>query len=280
MSAAPPKARRCATGRYARSSHYDQARLSAGPEVFLSNAREIGALKRAICERHGLVGVFPADEEDDFDPAFIRQTLETFPALTASRLYVMVRERGYRGSPDHFRHLIACHRPRPKVEAYLRLRSLPGEQGQVDWGHFGHLEIGRARRPLMAFVVVLSHSRQIFLRFFPDARMENFLRGHVAAFTSWNGVPRVLLYDNLKSAVLERRGEAIRFHPTLLGFAGHYRYQPRPVADCARQREGPPGKSHPIRTGGKLGTVLRLSTDELIRLAPRLRGYLATPAPS
>ncbi len=39
----------------------------AGPEVFLSNAREIGALKRAICERHGLVGVFPADEEDDFD---------------------------------------------------------------------------------------------------------------------------------------------------------------------------------------------------------------------
>ena len=38
----------------------------AGPEVFLSNAREIGALKRAICERHGLVGVFPADEEDAF----------------------------------------------------------------------------------------------------------------------------------------------------------------------------------------------------------------------
>ena len=28
------------------------------------------------------------------------------------------------------------------------------------------------------------------------------------------------------------------------------------------------------------GTVLQLSTDELLRLAPRLRGYLATPAPS
>ena len=34
---------------------------------------------------------------------FIRQTLETFPTLTASRLYGMARERGYRGSPDHFR---------------------------------------------------------------------------------------------------------------------------------------------------------------------------------
>ena len=76
--------------------------------------------------------------------------------------------------------------------------------------------IGRARRPLMAFVMVLSYSRQIFLRFFLDARMENFLRGHVAAFEAWHGVPRVLLYDNLKSAVLERRGDAIRFHPTLL----------------------------------------------------------------
>src|SRR5450432_2942872 len=142
----------------------------------------------------------------------------------------MVRERGYRGGPDYFRHLIARYRPRPPAEAYLRLRSLPGEQAQIDWGHFGHLEIGRARRPLMAFVMVLRYSRQIFLRFFLDARMENFLRGHVAAFEAWQGVPRVLLYDNLKSAVLERRGEAIRFHPTLLGFAGHYRYEPRPVA--------------------------------------------------
>jgi len=94
----------------------------------------------------------------------------------------MVYEHGYRGSPDHFRHLIALHRPRRPAEAYLRLRSLPGEQAQVDWGHFGHLQIGRARRPLMAFVMVLSHSRQIFLRFFLDARMENFLRGHVGAF--------------------------------------------------------------------------------------------------
>ncbi len=62
---------------------------------------------------------------------FILATLEKFPTLTASRLYVMVRERGYRGGPDHFRHVIACHRPRPKAEAYLRLRTLPGEQAQV-----------------------------------------------------------------------------------------------------------------------------------------------------
>lgn len=58
---------------------------------------------------------------------FIEQTLEKFPTLTASRVYAMVRERGYRGAPDHFRHLISLYRPRPKPQAYLRLRTLPGE---------------------------------------------------------------------------------------------------------------------------------------------------------
>ena len=169
---------------------------------------------------------------------FIRETLEKFPTLTASRLYAMVKNRGYSGSPDHFRHLIALHRPRPKAEAYLRLRTLPGEQAQVDWGHFGHLEIGHARRPLMGFVMVLSWSRQIFLRFFLGAHMENFLRGHVGAFAAWGGVPRTLLYDNLKSAVLERQGQAIRFNPVLLGFAGHYRYEPRPVAVARGNEKG------------------------------------------
>jgi transposase len=99
-------------------------------------------------------------------PPFILATLQKFPTLTASRLYGMVRERGHRGGPDHFRHFIACHRPRRPAEAYPRLRGLAGEEGQVDWGHFGHLTIGRAHRPLMAFVMVLSYSRQIFLQFF------------------------------------------------------------------------------------------------------------------
>jgi len=151
---------------------------------------------------------------------FFRETLEKFPAPTASRLYAMVKGRGCPGSPGHFRHLIALHRPRPKAEAYLRLRTLPGGQAQVDWGHFGHLEAGRARRALMGFVRVLSWPRQIFLRFFLGAHMENFLRGHVGAFAAWGGVPKTLPYDNLKSAVLERQGQAIRFNPVLLGFAG------------------------------------------------------------
>jgi len=128
---------------------------------------------------------------------FITETLEKYPNLTASRLHDMVKQRGYKGGVDHFRYVVSLHRPRPHAEAYLRLRTLPGEQSQVDWGHFGHIEIGNAKRPLMAFVMVLSYSRKIFLQFYLDARMANFLRGHEAAFNAWQGVPRVLLYDNL-----------------------------------------------------------------------------------
>ncbi|GAB6044322.1 IS21 family transposase [Endothiovibrio diazotrophicus] len=206
-------------------------------------ARQLGVhhttVDRVLAES-GLPKAERATQPSMIDPfrPFVAEQLERFPTLTASALYGMVCERGYPGSEHHFRHQVALLRPRKPAEAYLRLRTLPGEQGQVDWGHFGSLTIGRAKRSLMAFVMVLSYSRRIYLRFFLDARMENFLRGHQGAFEAWDGLPRVLLYDNLKSAVLERRGEAIRFHPTLLEFAAHYRFEPRPVAVARGNEKG------------------------------------------
>lgn len=169
---------------------------------------------------------------------FLLETLGQFPTLTAARLYVMACERGYRGSASQFRHRIALIRPRKPAEAYQRLRTLPGEEAQVDWAHFGKLAVGSAQRPLMAFVMVLSYSRRIHLRFFLDARMGAFLAGHLTAFEAFGGIARVLLYDNLKSVVLERQGAAIRFHPTLLEFAARHRYEPRPVAVARGNEKG------------------------------------------
>lgn len=169
---------------------------------------------------------------------FIRDTLAKWPTLCASRMYVMVCERGYPGRADHFRALIRRYRPRPPAEAFLRLRTLPGEQGQVDWAHFGVVEIGGSTRPLVAFVMVLSWSRMLYIQFGHDLRTGAFLRAHQAAFDAFGGVPRVLLYDNLKSAVIERRGDAIRFNDTLLAFASHHRYEPRPVAPYRGNEKG------------------------------------------
>lgn len=206
-------------------------------------ARQLGvhhSVVDRVLSQAGLPKVERTQRAAMIDPylPFILETLKQYPRLTAARLFQMARVRGYPGGPSQFRQRIAQLRPRPQPEAYLRLRTLPGEQGQVDWGHFGTLRIGQACHTLMAFVMVLSWSRQIFLRFYLNQQLENFLRGHVAAFTQWNGLPRVLLYDNLKAAVLERQGDAIRFHPTLLALSAHYRFEPRPVAIARGNEKG------------------------------------------
>lgn len=169
---------------------------------------------------------------------FIAETLEKYPDLPASRLHQMVRERGYPGRADHFRSLVRRVRPKPAAEAFLRLRALPGEQAQVDWAAFGKVPVEGGQRPLVAFVMVLSCSRMIFLRFGLSERMGAFLDGHAAAFTFFGGVPRVLLYDNLKSAVTERIGDVVRFNDTLLSFAGHHGYEPRPCAPYRGNEKG------------------------------------------
>src|SRR6185312_10045273 len=174
---------------------------------------------------------------------FIQQTLERYPTLRASRLYRMVCERGYPGRPDHFRALVSRYRPRAPAEAYLRLRTLAGEESQVDWAHFGKLAVGKALRPLMAFVMVLSYSRHLFLRFYLSAGMSSFLDAHVRAMSFFQGVPRTLLYDNLRSAVLERMplpgsADAIRFHPKMLELSAWYRFAPRPVAVARGNEKG------------------------------------------
>src|SRR3990172_13328814 len=89
---------------------------------------------------------------------FLRTTLEQYPRLRATRLHEMIAARGYAGSVTQTRRLVGRLRPRPPAEAYLRLHTLPAQHAQVDWGHFGTVQVGQARRPLSAFVLLLSLS--------------------------------------------------------------------------------------------------------------------------
>lgn len=169
---------------------------------------------------------------------FIRITLEQYPRLRATRLLQMIQDRGYQGSVYPLRRYVRCVRPVAPCEAFFRLSRLPGEEAQVDWGSFGKIRIGRALRPLSCFVMVLSWSRATFARFTLDQTLESFLRCHVEAFEKFRGVPRSALYDNLKTVVLERSGDLIRFHNRLLEFAGHYHFAPKPVAVARGNEKG------------------------------------------
>jgi transposase len=168
---------------------------------------------------------------------FVRETLKNYPQLRATRIFQMVRDRGYPGSIVQLRRVVARLRPVQR-EAFLRLCLFPGEQAQADWAHFGEVPVGRARRRLSCFLITLSYSRALYLEFFFNQTMENFLRGHVHAFNAWSGAPRITLYDNLKSVVLERRGDAIHFHPRLLELCGHYHFLARPCQVRAGNQKG------------------------------------------
>ncbi len=168
---------------------------------------------------------------------FLRQTLQHYPRRRAPRLYQMIRPHGYPGSVSQLRRVVAELRP-PRREAFLRLHTFPGEQAQPDWAHLGEVTIGRARRRWSAFRLTLSSSRALWREFFRDQTRENFLLGHVHAFVAWGGASRTVLYDNLQSVVLERRGDALHFHPRLLELSAPYHFAARPCRPARGNEKG------------------------------------------
>ena len=199
--------------------HHDTVRAAVTSET-------LGA-RRGVCRPSGL---------DPFLP-FVRDTLAQYPRLRATRLHEMLRARGYPGSAVQVRRVVRQLRPQPTA-LYRRLQTLSGEEAQIDWGTFGTLRIGRGTRAVSGFVMVLSYSRAMHALFTLDQSLESFLRGHVAAFEALGGSARTLVYDNLKSAVLDRRGAAIQFHPRLLELAGHYHFAPRPCTPARGNEKG------------------------------------------
>lgn len=159
--------------------------------------------------------------------AFIAETLTRYPRLVGTRVCDMLRDRGYAGSLRSVRRYLRRNRPLPKHEAFLRVEPLVGEQAQVDWAHVGYLEIGGARRALWAFVMVHAYSRALWAELVLDLSVYSLLRSLVRASVHFRGCPRQWVFDNAKVVVVERRGDAIRFHPLLLELAGALRVQPR-----------------------------------------------------
>jgi len=151
--------------------------------LFYAEHWPIGTIADALGVHHETVrrainrarGIHPGPQirPSVVDPykAFIATTLEQYPRLRATRLFAMLRDRGYAGSAVQVRRYVRTVRPAAGAEAYFRLDTFPAEQGQVDWGNFGALQIGQARRVLSCFVrALLVPGRLRALRARPDAR--------------------------------------------------------------------------------------------------------------
>ncbi len=151
----------------------------------------------------------------------ILRMLEKHP-YTAAQIVQRIKEDGFDGGKTIVEDYVRKVRP-PKTKAYLKLVFAPGECAQVDWGSYGTVRVGSTTRRLSFFVMVLCHSRMMYIEFTVSQTMEHFLGCHQNAFRFFGAVPQKIMVDNLKSAVLKRIvGHAPVFNPKYLDFAQHY----------------------------------------------------------
>ena len=126
---------------------------------------------------------------------------------TAKRIYDrLCKEQGFTGGYSTIRDLV--RRMKQQTKVYIPLEFDPGEAAQVDWGT-AIAYIQGQRSVIQLFCMRLCHSAAIFVAAFPTQRYESFLMGHRLAFEFFGGVPRRLIYDNLKTAVKEGWGRHV-----------------------------------------------------------------------
>ncbi len=158
----------------------------------------------------------------------IVQWLEFHP-YSAQQVLQRLREEGFGGGYSIVKEYVREIRPR-RAPAFLTLSFAPGECAQIDWGQYGSVAVGETRRKLSFFVMVLCYSRMMYVEFTLSQKMEQFLVCHQHAFEFFgNRVPKKIMVDNLKSAVLRRlTGQAPVFNPHYLDFAHHAGFTIKP----------------------------------------------------
>lgn len=172
-------------------------------------------------------GSEPVSRSSILDPykESIARILHASPGLSAVRVREELRQFGYGGGvrilQDHLRSV----RPN-RGRVYQEVEHLPGDACQVDWGDCGYLQIGQTRRRVYVFVSVLCYSRLLYIEFTLSQTRAHFYRCIRHALEYFGGVPRRIVVDNLKAAVLAGAGRDCRFHPEFLALCGHYGLQP------------------------------------------------------
>lgn len=145
--------------------------------------------------------------------------------IPATVLLRELRALGYLGGYSILKDYLATQRPQARPEPVIRFETDPGRQMQADFA-----TIRRGRDRLAVFIATLGWSRATYVEFVTDERLETVLRCHESAFYFFGGVPREVLYDNMRTVVTDRDqyGPGLhRYNRTFLDFAHHYGFLPR-----------------------------------------------------
>lgn len=158
---------------------------------------------------------------------YITEIYTNNPGIKATVIEQRIREKGFTGEITIIR-LYLHHLKREKIshEPFIRFESKPGEQMQVDWGHFGTLDYNGCKRKLYALCVIESHSRMLYVMFTHSQKQDVLHQGLYNAFVFFGGCPVELVVDNMMTAVTERVGKIIRFNDAFLSFLLPFNIKP------------------------------------------------------
>jgi transposase len=161
---------------------------------------------------------------------YLRERVTAYPGLTGRRLWRELRDQGYAGGYTAVTDKLREIRPGLPPAFEIRFETPPGEQAQVDLARFEveFTDEPGAMRIVWLFSMVLGHSRLIWARFVVHQDLQTILRCHIAALEAIGGVPREILYDRMKTAVIgEDANGLVIYNRSLLDLARHYGFQPK-----------------------------------------------------
>ena len=223
------------------------------------------------------------------------------PKASSSVIRQRLETKGFTGKTSILKDYLRTIRPRSR-RAFIRFESEPGEQCQIDWGHFGSLIYGNTARKLYCLAVTECHSRMLYIEFTHSQRQETLHRGLLNAFRFFGGTTKDLVCDNMLTAVVERKDPLIRYNEAFLAFLQPLRITPKACHPYSPQEKGKVEKGvvhyvrhnfWPLRNFRDLADVqaqanewrdtvanLRLHATTGERPADRLRREALTPLPA
>ncbi len=159
--------------------------------------------------------------------------------FNATKLYLELMTKGFPGSYSLVKQAVRPLRDvfRAAERAFIRFETPPGKQAQVDWGSSKILLGGKEVR-IHIFVMVLGYSRAIYVEFTLDEKLDTLLGCHQNAFVWFGGCPEEILYDNMKTVVLDRSSGQLHFHPGFLDYAKLHGFTPRACQPARPQTKG------------------------------------------
>ena len=176
-----------------------------------------------------------AEKLDPFKTYIVDRMKAALPdRIPATVLFREIKELGYEGGETRVKLFVRGLTPLPAAAPAVRFETTPGHQMQADWA-----TVGRGADKLSLFIATLGWSRQAYVEFCDDERVETLIGCHETAFLTFGGVPVEVLYDNMKTVVIERNTYGLgvhRFHAGFLDYARHADSCRDCVSHIARRR--------------------------------------------